>query len=965
MPGTNEATSGGTAGGKAVTLDANAIAAVLAKLGTTAKGLSGAEAKTRIARYGRNAIEAHEESRWRKLGRYFWGPLPFMIEAAALISLLRRDWSDFLVVGGLLIYNAVVGFWQDNKAANALDALKKGLAPKARVLRDGVWLSIDAAELVPGDIVSVAAGQIVPGDLVLIDGDYLSVDQAALTGESLPVSKRVGDTAYSGSIAKQGAMTGVVTATGNSTFFGRTAKLVASAGSVSHSQKAVLQIGDFLILVASALALVLVAVEIYRRIVVADSWDWSTVGGIAQYVMVLLIASIPVALPAVMSVTMAIGAYALSRQKAILSRLSAIEELAGVDVLCSDKTGTLTLNQLTVDAAIPFGTAKPDDIMLGAALATQSSSEDSIDLAVLHALKDGGALATYKQTAFVPFDPVNKRTEATVTEAGGKIAHFAKGAPQVIAALAKLDAATLAKYQGTVADLASRGYRALGVARSDDGTTWQLLGLISLTDPPRADAKETIAETEKLGLHVKMVTGDDVAIGDQVAKQLGMGDHLVVASDLFKDGMSAAAIPADIAHAVERADGFGRVFPEHKYEIVKSLQELGHIVAMTGDGVNDAPALRQADCGIAVSGATDAARSAAALILTAPGLSTIVNAIVGARQIFQRIQNYVYYRVAMTLDIMLLVVASIVFLEFQPLTAVMIVVLALLDDIPIMTIAYDNVPASPKPVRWAMHRILVFADADGHPLARREPRARPDRTGVDRQRGRARAVFARQGEPADGDLPAARGRRPSSPFRRADAALGVRAALPQRAIVPRDRRDADRRCADLRLRHPGAEALMGRRSRGVDLLSRLDGRPRPGEARLLSRRRSRCGACDRARSTDRRLTHSSRGRRSHGFQEAVSGQAGHEGEAQRHRSRLSWRACLRSRRTEGPPGLQGQADQSAAAVLRRPQPVAAHRPPGHRRGRQGRHLLARHRRDGPAGRQGDRLQGADDARARA
>ncbi len=693
--------------------DPTAIAAKLQALGSSANGLSATEAQARLVRYGRNAIEAHETSRWRKLAGYFWGPLPFMIEAAALLSLMRRDWPDFSVVVGLLIYNAAVGFWQDNKASNALDALKKGLAPKARVLRDGKWISIDAAGLVPGDVVNVSAGQIVPGDLLLIGGAYLSVDQAALTGELLQVSKKIGDTAYSGSIAKQGDMTGVATATGNKTFFGRTAKLVAAAGSVSHSQKAVLAISDFLILVAGALALVLVAVEIYRRIVVADSWDWSTIGGISQYVMVLLIASIPVALPAVMSVTMAIGAYALSREKAILSRLSAIEELAGVDVLCSDKTGTLTLNQLGVDRAIPFGDATADEIMLAAALATQKSSEDPIDLAVLHALKNPAALAAYKETGFTPFDPVNKRTVASLTDAAGMPHQFAKGAPQVIAALAKLDPTTLAKYQGTVADLASRGYRALGVARSDDGATWRVLGLISLSDPPRPDAKATIAEAEALGLNVKMVTGDDVAIGDQIAKQLGMGDHLLVASDLFKDGMDAAAMPPGVVRAVERADGFGRVFPEHKYEIVKSLQQLGHIVAMTGDGVNDAPALRQADCGIAVSGATDAARSAAALILTAPGLSTIINAIMGARKIFERIQNYVYYRVAMTLDIMLLVVASIVFIEFQPLTTVMIVVLALLDDIPIMTIAYDNVPASSKPVRWDMRRILVFSTLMG------------------------------------------------------------------------------------------------------------------------------------------------------------------------------------------------------------------------------------------------------------
>jgi H+-transporting ATPase len=693
------------------TLDKAGIAAELQALDSSAKGLSGAEASARLARYGKNAIVARTESRWKKLAAYFWGPLPWMIEAAALISLVRRDWSDFFVVAGLLIYNAAVGFWQDYKASNALDALKKGLAPKARVRRDGVWTSIDAAELVPGDVVNVTAGQIVPADLLLIDGEYLTVDQSALTGESLPVSKKVGDAAYSGGIAKQGDMTGVVTKTGNNTFFGRTAKLVAAAGSVSHAQKAVLQIGDFLIVVAFALALVLVGVQVYRHIVLAPSWDWTTIGSIAQFVLILLVASIPVALPAVMSVTMAIGAYTLSRQKAILSRLSAIEELAGVDVLCSDKTGTLTLNQLTVDAPMPFGGAKPEDVLVGAALATQTSSEDPIDLAVLRALRDRSVLSGFKQTAFVPFDPVNKRTVATVVDAQGHTAQFAKGAPQVIAALANPDAATLAKYNAAVSDLASRGFRALGVARSNDGKVWQLVGLVTMQDPPRPDAKATIAQTETLGLNVKMVTGDDVAIGDQIAKQLGMGDHLLVASDLFKDGTTT--ITPQIAEAVERADGFGRVFPQHKYEIVKALQSRGHIVAMTGDGVNDAPALRQADCGIAVSGATDAARSAAALILTAPGLSTIVNAIVGARRIFQRILSYVHYRIAMTLDIMLLVVASVVFFEFQPLTAVMIVVLALLDDIPIMTIAYDNVTPAPRPERWDMHRVLVFAGLMG------------------------------------------------------------------------------------------------------------------------------------------------------------------------------------------------------------------------------------------------------------
>lgn len=696
------------------TLGPAAITAELAKLGTSAKGLSVDEAKGRLEKVGPNAIIAHEESRWTKLIGYFWGPIPWMIEAAALISLARRDWPDFAVVTGLLLYNAAVGFWQDNKAANALAALKKGLALKARALRGGQWLSIDAADLVPGDVISVAAGEILPADCLLIDGDYLSVDQSALTGESLPVSKRLGDSAYSGSIAKQGTMTAAVTATGNQTFFGRTAKLVASAGSKSHSEQAVLQIGDFLILLAIALAVVLVGFQVYRDVVVADVWGWDTVGAIAQFVLVLLIASVPVAMPAVMSVTMALGALALSKEKAIVSRLSAIEELAGVDVLCSDKTGTLTMNQLKLDEPIPYGTAQPQDVVFAAALASQRNSEDAIDQAVLQALADPKSLDTVTQTQFVPFDPVNKKTVATVTDTQGRTFQYAKGAPQAIAELCLLDPVTRGKYDGQVNALAARGYRALGVANSsDDGKSWTLIGLLSLMDPPRPDAKSTIAETQKLGLAVKMVTGDDVAIGSEIAKQLGMGGHLLVAGDVFKEGTDPDQIPKSAAQAVERADGFGRVFPQHKYQIVKALQQLGHLVAMTGDGVNDAPALKEADCGVAVSGATDAARSAAALILTAPGLSTIVNAIAEARKIFERIRSYVYYRIAMTLDIMFVVVLAYVFFGFQPLTAIMIVVLALLDDIPIMTIAYDNVEKAARPVRWQMQRILMFSSLMG------------------------------------------------------------------------------------------------------------------------------------------------------------------------------------------------------------------------------------------------------------
>ncbi|MFG1479122.1 plasma-membrane proton-efflux P-type ATPase [Xanthobacter sp. V4C-4] len=699
--------------GSPTRLDAAGIAAKFTELGSAPQGLSAAEVSARQTKYGPNAIAAQEESRWKKLLGYFWGPIPWMIEAAALLSLVRLDWADFSVVMGLLIYNAIVGFWQDSKAASALAALKKGLALKARVLRDGQWATVDTADLVPGDVVSVSGGDTLPADLILTEGKYLSVDQAALTGESLPVSKAVGDSGYSGSIVRQGAMTGLVTATGNSTFFGRTAKLVASAGAKSHAEKAVLQMGDFLIILSAALAVLLVVAQVHRDIVADGHWEWQHAGAIVQLVLVLLVASVPVATPAVMSVTMALGALALSKQQAIVSRLSAIEELAGVDVLCSDKTGTLTLNKLTLQAPIPWGDASPDELILGAALASQKQSDDAIDKAVLAAVTDAQALGAYTPVDFTPFDPVNKKTAATVKGPDGKIVHYAKGAPQVIAALAGLSPDTAAEYFATVARLAQSGTRALGIARSADGTHWTLLGLLPMLDPPRSDAAETIARAKELGVTVKMVTGDDVAIGSEISRQLGLGDHLLVASEVFGEDSNPEHIAVDAARAVEVADGFGRVFPEHKFQIVKALQERGHIVAMTGDGVNDAPALKQADCGVAVSGATDAARSAAALILTAPGLSTIIHAIMEARAIFERITSYIYYRIAMTLNIMLVVVLTYLTYNFMPLTAIMIVFQALLDDIPIMTIAYDNVKVQDKPVRWNMHRIISFSTIMG------------------------------------------------------------------------------------------------------------------------------------------------------------------------------------------------------------------------------------------------------------
>jgi H+-transporting ATPase len=699
----------------AADLETMPIEQALSRLEVTPdKGLSYEIVRQRLAQYGPNALPEQQVSLAKKIVDHFTGPIAYMIEAAAVVSALLGRWDDFLIIAGLLLFNAGLEFWQDMKASNALAALKKGLALKATARRDGTYQTVDAATLVPGDIVRIRLGVIVPADIRIVGGGYVLIDQAALTGESLPVTKKLGEEAYSGSIVKQGETDGVVIATGANTFFGRTAKLVAGAGAMSHTQKAMLQIGNFLVAVALALALIMVAVRVYRDIVVTDNWGMADALNILQFVLILLVASIPVAMPAVFSITMALGALALSKEKAIVSRLAAIEEMAGVDILCSDKTGTLTKNQLIVGHPILVAAKDAQDVVLAGALSSKVDDRDAIDSAVIAALKDANALQTYRQTDFVPFDPVSKRTQATVAGADGQTFTVAKGAPQAIIDLAHAPAEVTAKVGKDVADLAARGYRALAVARSDDGgTTWAVLGILPMFDPPRDDSRATIEQAESKGVRIKMVTGDDTAIARETARQLGLGTNIIPAAEIFPPQMDPDNVPPRIADAIEAADGFARVFPEHKYAIVKALQQRGHLVAMTGDGVNDAPALKQADCGTAVSGATDAARSAAALILTAPGLSVINNAIDEARRIFGRITSYTIYRVALTMDIMMLVVLSTIFLAFQPLTAIMIVIMSLLDDVPIMTIAYDNTPVPARPIRWHMPHLLGVAAALG------------------------------------------------------------------------------------------------------------------------------------------------------------------------------------------------------------------------------------------------------------
>ncbi len=720
-------------------------------------GLSSAEARQRLQQFGPNKIEAREKTWWQRLLARFWGPIPWMIEIAAVLSASVQRWEDFTIIMIMLLVNAFVDFYQESKALSALEVLKKKLALKALVKRDGQWHEVDAAELVPGDIVKLKIGNIVPADVRLIgEGDFLQIDQSALTGESLPVNKEPGEEAFANTVVKQGEMLAMVTATGLNTRFGKTVGLVAKAEMAgrSHFKKMVIRVGDFLILLTAVVILIIVLLGISRHEPVVELLVFS---------LVLTISAIPVAMPAVLTVTMAIGAVALAKKQAIVSRLDAIEELAGVDILCSDKTGTLTQNRMTTASPYVAGNFTEDDLYRYAGLASREENKDPIEIPIFAEVDQRGlrdALAHYRLEQFVPFDPVRKRTEATLVDDQGKRLVVTKGAPQVVIELChNHDFDKQAAYRA-VESFADNGFRTLGVAfRSESQDSYTFVGLIPLFDPPREDSKAVIAEARAQGIEVKMVTGDNIAVARYIARLLDIGDQIEDVRELKGQSIEeylfltrliskalvrtleedqsdeeadrAAAnvvrlvqkelnnmpLPAGtvrkheseiIAH-IEQANGFAQVYPEDKYFIVDELQKADHIVGMTGDGVNDAPALKKADAGIAVSGATDAARAAAEIVLTTPGLGVIVDAIKQARIVFERMQSYTIFRIAETIRIIFFMGLAIGVFQFYPVTALMIIVLALLNDIPILAIAYDNTKLRNRPIRWDMGQVLVMA----------------------------------------------------------------------------------------------------------------------------------------------------------------------------------------------------------------------------------------------------------------
>jgi H+-transporting ATPase len=668
---------------------------LLQDLNTGYNGLTKIEAEKRQKENGFNEIQEKRINPVLNFLSYFWGPIPIMIEIAAILSLLIQHFADFFIIMVLLMMNTLISFWHNSKASNAIEMLKKKLSPQARVKRDSEWQTIPSRELVKGDVVRLRLGDIIPADVKIIEGDYLECDESALTGESMSVNKKLWDAAYSGAVIIRGECNAVVTSTGMNTYFGKTAKLVGEANTKSHFEKAVIRIGNFLIIMALILVAIIIVVSLFRHDNILET---------LRFAMILTVASIPVALPAVLTITMAIGAIKLTKKGAIVSKLASIEELAGMDILCSDKTGTLTKNQLTIGEPFTVGEYDSNEVILYAALASRTEDNDQIDKAILNKLEENQMLINnfkaFKAIKFTPFDPVVKRTEAIVTDKSGKTINVIKGAPQVVIEKCKDEINNREDIETKINEFAKMGYRVIGVACSYNNSVWNLIGFIPLFDPPRDDARETIAEAEAAGINIKMVTGDNIAIAKQISSKLGLKSNIISADKL--QNMESHLVEDQI----ENADGFAEVFPEHKFKIVKEFQKLNHIVGMTGDGVNDAPALKAADCGIAVAGATDAAKSAASIVLTETGISTIIDALKESRKIFQRMKSYSIYRIAETVRVLFFIALSILVFNFYPVTAVMIVLLALLNDAPIIAIATDHVIYSKQPERWDMKTVL-------------------------------------------------------------------------------------------------------------------------------------------------------------------------------------------------------------------------------------------------------------------
>ena len=650
-------------------------------LSTTSEGLTEDESELRLKKFGPNAVRNEKENPILKFLKKFWAPVPWMLEITATITFLIGKAIDTYIIVTLLLFNSFIGFFQESKADNAVELLSQKLNVNSRVLRNGKWKQSPAAQLVPGDIVYIRMGDVVPADLKIVTGE-VSVDQSQLTGESIPVRRITNEVIYSGSTLERGEANCVVLSTGANTLYGQTAELVKRAKSESHLEKLVLGIVKYLAIVDVALVISLVGFSILFKVPLTE---------VIPFSLVVLIASIPVALPATFTVATTYGAIDLSKKGALVTKLSAVEDAATMDSICFDKTGTLTQNKLTVSNPIPFGISVQELISYAMA-ASNESSLDSIDLAIIeYGKKIGANIEKFIVKKFVPFDPSTKRTECLI-EVDGREVLVVKGAPQVIAEM--LEPGREKEISEQITSLAVRGYRSILVGLSSESGK-EISGIIPLRDPPLHDSADLIKKLQSLGLKPRMITGDSEPIAREISKEVGIGDRICRISEIRNEGVN-----------IDKCDAFAEVLPEDKFFIVKSLQKKHHITGMTGDGVNDAPALKQAEVGIAVSSATDVAKASASIVLTHKGLLDIVYTVEDGRKIFQRMLTYTLNKIIKTIQVVIFLTASFFIFRFFVTSPFDIILLIFANDFVTMSIATDNVRPSSNPEKWNVKSLL-------------------------------------------------------------------------------------------------------------------------------------------------------------------------------------------------------------------------------------------------------------------
>ncbi len=658
-----------------------------------ATGLTQTDLKQRIERFGPNTIDEKQQNPIIAFLKRFWGLTAWMLEIAIVISFVLGNFLDLYIIAALLFVNVFLGFFQEQQATRAVKALKQKLQLQARVLRDGLWSTISAVELVPGDIIRIRSGDLVPSDLKIIDTE-ITVDQSAITGESMPLQKKKSDIVFSGSMIRKGEATGVVTSTGAHTYFGKTTQLVQLAKPKLHMETVISGLMKWLLILVVGLLAVAFAVSLIRGLNLLV---------MLSLALILLVSAIPVALPAMFTITMALGSQELVKKGVLVTRLSASEDAALMDVLCVDKTGTLTMNMLKIGDVIEINNFTKDDVVLFGALASQKANQDAIDMAFLAAAQEKNLpLNDYTRKEFTPFDPTTRRTEAAL-EKNGKELRVTKGAVAVIAPISGITEKELADVNIKMDAFANKGYRIIAVAVSQHEAKMQLAGLVALYDQPRLDSAKIIAKLRAFGISVKMLTGDSLPIAKQVAEEVNLGNRIARAPEIKETADKDALVAAEI---VEKSDGLAEIYPEGKYQIVKALQSEGHVVGMTGDGINDAPALKQAEVGIAVSNATDVAKGAASVVLTEPGLTNILSLVTSGRMIYQRILTWIFNKIIKTFQIVVFVVLAFLFTGLFVINAFQVVLLLFLVDFVTISLATDNVRPSEKPETWNISSLL-------------------------------------------------------------------------------------------------------------------------------------------------------------------------------------------------------------------------------------------------------------------